>query len=701
MNRTILIFAMAGAVLAAGAAWLFAVRLRLRRAARLRDEREWLLLRYAESAGRDGSAAGLLREGAAAAAMVARADAAAVWFASETTGAVRCGPVYPAWEQALTGDAAAFLARRTADARIPVLEEACDGGTEDRFAVPIVPHAPAGALEPGGPWPRGAIVLRRAGARPWAEDEISAVRSLAATIGRAWGSAAAADAALVAEGTLARMIEEAPDMDFLLDETGRILRSNRRATEVTGYAAEELAGKSFMTLIAPGRGEELDDLLVEILLRGRLHRDLLALSRADGAVIDAQLEAVAVRTASGQAGGFRFALREDSGLARLIDEQAAEMEQMEQRLEAAREQAIWLEAEWAGRAEAWYAEALEREESAARLGLLWAREKQRAEERISALESRLAALPMAGPTAQADGGEDLPAPGPLVADAFDAARPAAEPLAPGPLAAERPGTDTLVDRESGRLLDVSPELARLLRTARNELIGQRLSELLQVDRSPELRAAYLALIGTGQGTLEIPAPPAGAPGAEQFRLWRVEAEPAHPGASGTLRIRWREIDTPDTPVLAGDSPRAIRRLIEKALAHVREESERRSVHLVVEGDEDASWEGETDPALADVLGALVAGALPEIPAGGAIRVRATVERAGGASRVRCEVHDDGLGLTSDELERLLASTAPGPAVLPRCREIVQRLGGTFLAESQVGAGTRVRFDLPLSRSSAQ
>jgi signal transduction histidine kinase len=109
---------------------------------------------------------------------------------------------------------------------------------------------------------------------------------------------------------------------------------------------------------------------------------------------------------------------------------------------------------------------------------------------------------------------------------------------------------------------------------------------------------------------------------------------------------------------------------------------------------------ELDPArIRQVLENLIANALRYTPRGGTIRVRCFAEET---PRVAIEVSDSGAGIPRDELphifERFYKSrdsrgTGLGLAI---AKNLVAAHGGEIAAQSEPGAGTRIRFSLPLT-----
>ena len=96
--------------------------------------------------------------------------------------------------------------------------------------------------------------------------------------------------------------------------------------------------------------------------------------------------------------------------------------------------------------------------------------------------------------------------------------------------------------------------------------------------------------------------------------------------------------------------------------------------------------------LARLLDNLVANAVRATPAGGAVEVSAW--RAS-PRHVRLCVRDTGPGIGSTELAKLVAGLGVGRG-LRICRDIAEKHGGDFWAESTPGQGSRFLVELPLS-----
>jgi signal transduction histidine kinase len=105
--------------------------------------------------------------------------------------------------------------------------------------------------------------------------------------------------------------------------------------------------------------------------------------------------------------------------------------------------------------------------------------------------------------------------------------------------------------------------------------------------------------------------------------------------------------------------------------------------------------------LKQVLVNLVDNAVKYSPEGGRIQVRL----APAGNQVRFSVQDEGIGVPSEEQERIfekfhrldpnLTRGVSGTGLgLYICRELLQRMGGRIWVESELGAGSTFGFELP-------
>lgn len=105
-------------------------------------------------------------------------------------------------------------------------------------------------------------------------------------------------------------------------------------------------------------------------------------------------------------------------------------------------------------------------------------------------------------------------------------------------------------------------------------------------------------------------------------------------------------------------------------------------------------------ALEQILGHLLSNAFKFTPSGGTV----TVELKKGKGRLLLSVEDTGCGIPEDQLETLfdrylhpeLRNAQPhGLGLgLPLCRKLAEGHGGTLMAESRVGKGSRFTLSLP-------
>jgi len=98
-----------------------------------------------------------------------------------------------------------------------------------------------------------------------------------------------------------------------------------------------------------------------------------------------------------------------------------------------------------------------------------------------------------------------------------------------------------------------------------------------------------------------------------------------------------------------------------------------------------------------VLNNLVSNALQHTPAGGSIGIRVASTNE---TKILVQVHDSGMGMTQEELERAFERFHKGPDSrgsglgLPIARNLVLAHGGEMRAASQPGSGTTISFTLP-------
>src|SRR3954467_2886240 len=133
-------------------------------------------------------------------------------------------------------------------------------------------------------------------------------------------------------------------------------------------------------------------------------------------------------------------------------------------------------------------------------------------------------------------------------------------------------------------------------------------------------------------------------------------------------------------------------LVEAAVHNAEATARARSVTLVPAPPDQGVEIRADDELLQRLLDNLIANAIRFPPAGGVVEVS-----AGRASprNVRLAVRDTGPGIAEEELGKLVAGLGPGRG-LRICREIAEKHGGDFWAESKVGKGARFLVELPLA-----
>jgi signal transduction histidine kinase len=144
-------------------------------------------------------------------------------------------------------------------------------------------------------------------------------------------------------------------------------------------------------------------------------------------------------------------------------------------------------------------------------------------------------------------------------------------------------------------------------------------------------------------------------------------------------------------------PLDIAGLVKESVASFQPQAEAAGITLLQEVS------GDLPPVVADpvrirsVVGNLLANAITHTPAGGSVDVRA--QRSGDYLTVT--VADTGEGIAAELLPSIFERFVRGPGSngsglgLAIARDLVQAHGGAITAESEPGAGTRIRFTLPL------
>jgi len=133
-------------------------------------------------------------------------------------------------------------------------------------------------------------------------------------------------------------------------------------------------------------------------------------------------------------------------------------------------------------------------------------------------------------------------------------------------------------------------------------------------------------------------------------------------------------------------------LVETAVRNAEATARARSVTLVAAPPDQAVEIRADDELLQRLLDNLIANAVKFTPAGGVVEVSGW--RAS-PRNVRLSVRDSGPGIASADLGKLVAGLGPGRG-LRICREIAEKHGGDFWAESTPGQGSRFLVELPLA-----
>lgn len=199
----------------------------------------------------------------------------------------------------------------------------------------------------------------------------------------------------------------------------------------------------------------------------------------------------------------------------------------------------------------------------------------------------------------------------------------------------------------------------------------------------------------------------------QLHLLRIAGEPLDAGRAKSLRILERNFDRLNLFIQdvldvarleAGwlrivQGPVDLRQLITDAVESVESTCEGKQLTLTSELPP-TLWAWGDPQRLSQVLANLVSNAIKFTPQGGSIHVRGCVRRA----RVVVEVHDEGVGLSPEQMQKLFrpfsraheSSGIPGLGLgLFICKGLIEQHGGKLIvASAGVGKGATFTFDVP-------
>ena len=155
-------------------------------------------------------------------------------------------------------------------------------------------------------------------------------------------------------------------------------------------------------------------------------------------------------------------------------------------------------------------------------------------------------------------------------------------------------------------------------------------------------------------------------------------------------------------------PMRIEEVVEDAIRLMHNRADAAGLDLVVDLPDLPEIEGDYR-ALKQVLLNLLSNALKFTPRGGQVTVTAALELGGQGERVRVSVHDTGIGISEEDMERLarpfeqiesqLSKSQQGSGLgLALTKSLVQMHNGVLDLKSEPGQGTTASFALPLHQS---
>ena len=248
----------------------------------------------------------------------------------------------------------------------------------------------------------------------------------------------------------------------------------------------------------------------------------------------------------------------------------------------------------------------------------------------------------------------------------------------------------LPDHQTGGSLLLVQDLTRVrrLETVRRDFISNLSHEL----RTP--LASLKALTETlRDGALEDPK-------AAPHFLERIETEVDALTQMATELLELSRIESGQVPLQRKAVPAAA--LLLSAAERMRAQAERAGLVLRLDPAQDMTEVSVDSPRLEQVLVNLIHNAVKFTPPGGEVALAAQTE----AEFVRFSVHDTGVGIPADDLERIFerffkadrARSGGGTGLgLSISRHLVEAHGGRIWAESTEGQGSTFYFTIPVNQ----
>src|SRR5262249_11483293 len=150
------------------------------------------------------------------------------------------------------------------------------------------------------------------------------------------------------------------------------------------------------------------------------------------------------------------------------------------------------------------------------------------------------------------------------------------------------------------------------------------------------------------------------------------------------------------PVL---TPTDFAEFITSTLDDLRDELQENNVKLEMQSEPPKRKVAMNPKRLGRVFNNLIGNAVDEMPRGGAIKLRFTIE----GGEIATEIEDTGRGIAPEILDRLFEAFAThgkskGTGLgLSICQRIIEEHGGKISARNQPGGGAIFRFTLPTAK----